>query len=82
MQSSAPGTPLLSKEGSSNSYSDILELHPLIPTADIKEHIKNHIEQMPQITGPKAYSLAAPVVRDEPDIPDNNSLLSGAQVTA
>lgn len=26
---------------------------------------------MPQITGPKAYALAAPVVRDEPDIPDN-----------
>jgi hypothetical protein len=27
---------------------------------------------MPQITGPKAYALAAPVIRDEPDIPDNN----------
>ena len=26
---------------------------------------------MPQISGPKAFSLAAPVVRDEPDIPDN-----------
>jgi hypothetical protein len=28
---------------------------------------------MPQITGPKAYALPAPVVRDEADIPDNNS---------
>jgi len=30
---------------------------------------------MPKITGPKAYSIAAPVIRDEPDIPDNNSIL-------
>jgi hypothetical protein len=43
----------------------------MIPAADIKDHIKTHIELMPQITGPKAYSIAAPVVRDEPDIPDN-----------
>ena len=43
----------------------------LIPFADIKEHIKTHLESMPSVTGPKAYALAAPVVRDEPDIPDN-----------
>lgn len=45
---------------------------PIIPSADINDHIKTHIEQMPLITGPKAYSLAAPVIRDEPDIPDNS----------
>ena len=28
---------------------------------------------MPQITGPKAYALAAPVIRDEPDVPDNSA---------
>ena len=43
----------------------------LIPFADIKEHIKTHMEAMPQVTGPKAYALAAPVVRDEADVPDN-----------
>lgn len=43
----------------------------LIPFADIKEHIKTHIEAMPRVTGPKAFALSAPVVRDEPDVPDN-----------
>ena len=46
---------------------------PIIPSADIKDHIKTHIEQMPKIYGPKAYALAAPVIRDEPDIPDNST---------
>jgi len=36
---------------------------------------------MPQVTGPKAFALAAPVIRDEPDIPDNNSLLSSSQAS-
>lgn len=43
----------------------------LIPFAEIKDHIKTHLESMPCVTGPKAYALAAPVVRDEPDVPDN-----------
>jgi hypothetical protein len=49
--------------------------------ADIKEHIKTYTEQMPKIAGPKAFALAAPVIRDEPDIPDNTSLLSGSTLT-
>ena len=44
-----------------------------IPSADIKDHIKTHKQMMPQITGPKAFSLAAPVIRDEPDVPDNSA---------
>lgn len=44
-----------------------------IPSSDIKDHIKTHKELMPQITGPKAYSLPAPVIRDENDIPDNSA---------
>lgn len=46
---------------------------PMIPMADIRDHIKTHKDQMPTVTGPKAFSLAAPVVVDEPDIPDNSS---------
>lgn len=46
---------------------------PMIPMADIRDHIKTHKAQMPTVTGPKAFSLAAPVVVDEPDIPDNSS---------
>jgi len=45
-----------------------------ISIVDIKEHINNHLELMPRISGPKAHALAAPLVRDESDIPDNNSL--------
>ncbi len=43
----------------------------MIPMADIRDHIKTHQELMPQVKGPKAFALAAPVVIDEPDIPDN-----------
>lgn len=50
----------------------------MIPSADIKDHIKTHVQAMPQITGPKAYALPAPVVRDEPDVPDNRSSQSTA----
>jgi hypothetical protein len=39
----------------------------MIPMADIRDHIKTHIESMPKITGPKAFAVAAPVVIDEPD---------------
>lgn len=31
---------------------------------------------MPKITGPKAFVISAPVVRDDPDIPDNTSLFT------
>lgn len=41
---------------------------------DVNEHIKNYTEQMPHITGPKAFVLSAPVIIDEPDVPDNTSL--------
>ena len=47
----------------------------MVPMADIRDHIKNHEEQMPKVKGPKAYALAAPVVVDEPDVPDNSSYL-------
>lgn len=36
---------------------------------------------MPQITGPKAYALPAPVVRDEADVPDNRSSQSTASIS-
>lgn len=45
----------------------------MIPMADIRDHIKTHKDQMPTVTGPKAFALAAPVVLDEPDVPDNSS---------
>jgi len=52
----------------------------LIAFADIKEHITTHKELMPQMTGPKAFALAAAVVRDEHDIPDNCSYQYGKDI--
>ena len=37
---------------------------PMIPMADVHDHIKTHKEMMPQVRGSKAFSLAAPVVID------------------
>ena len=34
-------------DGSKVTTQDILEQHPFIPSADIKDHIKNHIQLMP-----------------------------------
>ena len=50
-----------------------LQQPALIPSSDIKEHIRTHREQMPQITGPKAHALAAAVVIDQLDVPDNSA---------
>ena len=38
--------------------------------ADVQDHIKTHKELMPKVTGAKAFSLAAPVIIDEPHIAD------------
>lgn len=48
---------------------------PMIPMADVHDHIKTHKEMMPQVKGVKAFSLAAPVVVDEPDVPDNSNFV-------
>lgn len=55
----------------------------MVPMADIRDHIKTHCEAMPRVKGPKAFALAAPVVLDEPDVPDNSSyLLMSSQAAA
>jgi hypothetical protein len=41
--------------------------------ADIKQHIKTFKNSINNVSGPKGFSLSAPVIRDDSDQPDNYS---------
>ena len=66
---------LIETQGSSGNDSPIdynQQILNNLKDLDLKGLATNHKNLMPKITGPKAYAIPAPLIRDEPDVPDNN----------